>query len=174
MLRQIKLFLTRFFLLGMVGITTELTATMIASLVTNLLKGKIGYDMDAVSTTTIFAMFVYGWAALPYDFLHKPLTALLSKLFAKETKERSFTFTISIKGVIYGIIFTILEYVCGLVSLYAFNCRAWNYTSFPLHTPDGLICAPVALFWGVLGIAGEYIYAKVNVIDDIIVDNVSD
>lgn len=174
MLRQIKLFLTRFFLLGMFGITLELAVTMIASFATNLFKGHLGVDIDACHTTTFFAMFVYGWAALPYDFLHKPLTALLNKMFAKEKKEVSFAFSLIGKGLIYGSVFSLIEYVCGAVSFYIFNCRAWDYTGFPLHTPDGLICLPVGLFWGVIGIAGEFIYAKVNVIDDIIVDNVSD
>ncbi len=156
--------LKRFFLMGIAGTIAELIMVYLSTVVVDLFTGHSYSNLATCSHTSILAIFVYGWATLPYDWLHVPMTNTLTKLFAPEGQELDKVFSLIVKGIIYGIIFTIIEYLCGAVSLYWFHNQAWDYRSLPLHTPDGLISLPTGLVWGILGVYGEYVYQKVLLI----------
>lgn len=59
---------------------------------------------------------------------------------------------IIVKFIIYSLIATIVEFLCGWVLEYGLNMYAWDYSDDPLNI-KGYVSLGMSLIWGVLGIA---------------------
>ncbi|MCM1006595.1 MAG: putative ABC transporter permease [Ruminococcus flavefaciens] len=59
--------------------------------------------------------------------------------------------TIITKFVMFSLIATVIEYLCGAFLKYVLGMKAWTYSSKPFNF-DGIICLEMTIAWGILGI----------------------
>jgi len=127
--------LSQFILFGALGLITEVTFTSLKNLFTQRV-----YELKGETSLWMFP--IYGLIAFFF-----PLIAY-----------RIGSFPWFIRGIIYMLVFYIVEYLSGLI-LRKLKICPWNYP--PKYSLNGLIYFPYAPFWFAAGLGVEKIYPTV-------------
>lgn len=165
---KFRLFLIRFFIIGMMGYIVEIYFTGMLNLIkcigASITQG-IPFDLPraVMGKVGIFAFFIYCWAAIPFTFFTNPLKKLIKNdlLIPK--------FGILLRGIVYGFIFLGIEFLGGVFLLFVLKMRAWNYSHLPLNFM-GIITLLYVPLWTVAGIIGEWFHDRLLQIDDILLN----
>jgi uncharacterized membrane protein len=166
---KFRLFLIRFFIIGMMAYIVEVfftgTIHLVKSIVACLTTQPCAFDLTEATQghTGIFAFFVYCWAAIPFTFLTNPLKSLIKdKIIIPKLG-------VILRGVIYGLIFLAIEFIIGMFLLLVFNLRTWDYRSIPLNV-FGVITFSYLPAWTLAGVLGEWFHDRLLQIDDILLN----
>jgi uncharacterized membrane protein len=165
---KFRLFLIRFLIIGMMGYIFEVFFTGSVNLVKSIYAAITeGVPFDFVKAVTgytgIFGFFIYCWAAIPFTFLTNPLKKCIKNDFLLPK------LGIILRGVIYGLVFMGIEFAGGLLLLWLFNMRSWDYSHLPLNIM-GIITFLYLPLWTFAGIVGEWIHDRLVKIDDILLN----
>ncbi|NTU89873.1 MAG: putative ABC transporter permease [Actinobacteria bacterium] len=99
--------------------------------------------------TQTFVFRGYSRLGLPIIPLYGGVGLLLPKLLSPWKKKPL---------VVFGgatIIATVIEYLIGLITIYIFRSRHWDYSNTPLSF-QGIISLPTSLAWGVMALVVMY------------------
>lgn len=58
---------------------------------------------------------------------------------------------IAFKFLLFSVIATLIEYICGLILRYGLQMKAWDYSKEPFNL-QGIICIKYTVIWGLVGI----------------------
>jgi hypothetical protein len=166
---QFRLFLIRFFIIGMTSYIIEVFFTGTISFVGAIHDSFTipNYALDLTQAAQghvgIFAFFVYCWAAIPFTFLTNPLKHLIQdNLIIPKAG-------VVVRGIIYGLIFMAIEFVIGIFMLLVFHMRSWDYSNLPLNV-FGVITFSYLPAWTLAGVIGEWFHDRLLQIDDIVLN----
>jgi len=164
--REIKLFIVRFLLVGLFGITLDILMTQLDAAF-KLTIGKPWYDFfgnfwKVEGRTGIIAIFMYGCVVFPYTFL-RPLLLKFS----------NFKGGIFIRSIFYALCFFLIEFLFGLINIGIAGKCPWDYSAYPLNVM-GLITFVFFPIWYLGGIGGEWIHRLTLIFDDIIIDQLKE
>ncbi len=165
---KFRLFLIRFFIIGMMSYIVEVfftgTITLVKSVAECVASPACVFDLNEATQghTGIFAFFVYCWAAIPFTFLTNPLKSLIKDdLIVPKLG-------VITRGVIYGLVFMGIEFILGMLLL-ALGIRAWDYRHLPLNV-FGVITFSYLPAWTLAGVLGEWFHDRLLQIDDILLN----
>jgi hypothetical protein len=141
---------------GIVNLIKSIHATITVGAPFDFVKAIVGY-------TGILGFFIYCWAAIPFTFITPPLKKLIKDdlLFPK--------FGVLLRGLVYGFIFLAIEFVGGILLLWLFKMRSWDYSKLPLNIM-GVITFLYLPLWTFAGIVGEWFHDRLLQIDDILLN----
>jgi len=166
---QFRLFLIRFFIIGMTSYIVEIYFTGTISLVKAIYSYFTvpNYIFNLNQATQghvgIFAFFVYCWAAIPFTFMTNPLKKIIKNDLIIPNAG------LVIRGIIYGLVFMLIEFVIGVLMVYIFNTRAWDYRNLPLNVL-GIVTFSFLPAWTIAGMIGEWFHDRLLQIDDILLN----
>lgn len=166
---QFRLFLIRFFIIGMSSYIVEIYFTGTISLVKAVHSYFTipNYIFDLNQATQgnvgIFAFFVYCWAAIPFTFMTNPLKKIIKNDLIIPNAG------VVLRGIIYGLVFMVIEFLIGLFMVYVLQIRAWDYRDLPLNVL-GIITFAFLPAWTIAGMIGEWFHDRLLQIDDILLN----
>ncbi len=165
---KFRLFLIRFFIIGISSYVVETfftsTVQLIRTIVFCIRTPDCNFDINKATQghVGIFAFFIYCWAAIPFTLFTAPLKSHINDDFLIPK------LGVILRGVIYGLIFMVIEFIFGLILL-AFNIRAWDYRSLPLNV-FGVITFVYLPSWTIAGIIGEWFHERLLQINEILLN----
>lgn len=165
---KFRLFLIRFFIIGMLSYVIEVfftgTKNLIETIINCVKTPGMVFDINEATQghVGIFAFFVYCWAAIPFTFLMEPL----KKIIKDDLGLRKLG--VLLRGNIYGLIFMGIEFIIGMVLL-AFNLRGWDYSKIPLNV-FGVVTFTYLPLWTFAGMIGEWFNERLLQIDEILLN----
>ncbi|MCD4812320.1 putative ABC transporter permease [bacterium] len=166
---QLRLFLIRFFIIGMTSYIVEIyftgTISLIKAIYSYFTVPNYIFDLNQATQghVGIFAFFVYCWAAIPFTFMTNPLKKIIKNDLIIPNAGRV------IRGIIYGLVFMLIEFVIGLFMVYVLHTRAWDYRNLPLNVL-GIVTFSFLPAWTIAGMIGEWFHDRLLQIDDILLN----
>ncbi len=164
---EFKLFMFRFCMLGVAGLLLELTVMdgfqIIGAVLSHGLPGLVGIDLYRAS---IMGVFVYCWGAIPLTIM-KDYVRILAPHNTDSTLQRIVNSVY--RGIIYGVVFMMIELLCGLICVNLFNVWAWDYRHLPLNIM-GLTTFIFLPVFAIYGLIGEWYDDFLRRRDDMIID----
>ena len=166
---QFRLFLIRFFIIGLTAYVIEVFFTGSVALIKAIYSVFTvpDYIFDFNKATRgyvgLTAFFVYCWAAIPFTFMTNPLKKMIKNDLIIPNAGRV------IRGIIFGLIFMLIEFVIGFLMLYFLDFRAWDYRNLPLNVL-GIITFSFLPVWTIAGMIGEWFHDRLLQIDDILLN----
>lgn len=159
---RMKRFFLRFVIIGMVGYVVEVYFTGLGNLIHTIITEKtLFFDWSAATQakTGILAFFVYCWAAIPYTLWCHELLKMIPNQFLGIR-----VLGVFIRGLIWGLTFMAIEFICGLVMKYGFHSTGWDYSSLPLNIL-GIITLVYYPAWVIAGMIGEWFHLTLSKIE---------
>ena len=150
-----------FVVLGLSGYVIETLFNGFGSIFNSMFQAGFSIWGSGKAEHTVWAFLVYCWAALPFFFLDERLEARFP--------DGGGVVNASIRAVIYGSIFTTIEFIVGAVLLYGLNTRGWNYSDQFLNI-DGIISIKMYFMWIVAGFIGDWYYSLLRKAQDVWVE----
>lgn len=166
---EFRLFLIRFFIIGMMAYIVEPVGQGLLYALKGVYSFVMGLDYMAdfkaasIRQVGTLAFFVYCWAAIPFTFFTEPLKKVIKDnvLFPG--------FGRLVRGMIFGLLFMSIEFIAGLFLLLVLNMRAWDYSDIPFNIM-GITTFAFFPAWTIGGMLGEWVHDRLLQIDDILLN----